>query len=190
METTSATLLGRVRDVRDGDAWREFFALYFPLIRKYARARGLHADDAEEVAQECMKLLAQHMRRFRYSPNRGRFRGYLRTLVQHQIASLWRRKRPRQARAGDFEAWAAAPAPDAPWERLWLREHLVYCVARLELRCADHTVQAFRLYVLQDWPVERVCETLGLSANQVYLAKTRMIRRLREEVTQLVGDVL
>ena len=63
-------------------------------------------------------------------------------------------------------------------------------MARLELRCADHTVQAFRLYVLQDWPVERVCETLGLSANQVYLAKTRMIRRLREEVTQLVGDVL
>ncbi|MFH0983185.1 MAG: sigma-70 family RNA polymerase sigma factor [Planctomycetota bacterium] len=188
MDTTSGTLLNRVKDFRDATAWRDFFALYFPLLRKYARMRGLRAADAEEVAQECMHTLARHLRSFEYTRSRGRFRGFLRTLVENKIVDLHRR-RPQPFRFGKLERVAAPAADDEVWDRVWLREHLTYCIERLESRCSDHTVQAFKLYALQDWPVEKVCRALGLTANQVYLAKTRMIRRLRQDMARLIGNV-
>jgi len=187
---TSVTLLERVRDVGDAEAWRTFFGLYFPMVTKYARIRGLRASEAEEVAQECMKTLAGHMRSFQYSRGRGRFREYLRKMVNHQVANMHRRKRPRQAQTGELENLASPDASRAAWDRAWLREHLAFCIKKLDSRCSDHTVRAFQLYALQEWPVEKVCETLGINANQVYLAKTRMIRRLRKEIVQLIGDVL
>jgi RNA polymerase sigma factor (sigma-70 family) len=190
MESTSATLLERVKDAGDADAWHRFFRLYYPLLAKYARMRGLRAPDAEEVAQECMNTLAGRMRNFRYRRGHGRFKEYLRTMVDHRIINLRRRKRPRQARTGELEglAWGQASGPG--WHRLWLREHLACCLETLESRASDDTVEAFRLYALQSWPVEKVCETLGMTANQVYLAKSRMIRRLRNEITRRIGDVL
>ncbi|MCK4340659.1 MAG: sigma-70 family RNA polymerase sigma factor [Phycisphaerae bacterium] len=162
MDTTSTTLLERVRD----------------------------AAEAEEVAQECMESLARHLRSFQYSRSRGRFRSFLRRMANNQIANRQRRKRLLQARSGELEGLAAPESTEQAWDRVWLREHLAYCLKNLASRCSDHTIQAFRLYALEDWPVEKVCRKLDLSANQVYLAKTRMIRRLRKEITQFVGDVL
>ena len=189
--TTSITLLNRVRDPSDAEAWQDFFQLYFPLIVKYVRWHGLNRHDAEETAQQCMSALARQMRDFHYSPAKGRFRGFLRKMVQQRIVDWKRRKRTRQARTGELEALAAPEetADDGTWERLWMREHLLYCVRRLESRYSQQTVEAFRLYALQDWPVARVCRVLGMTANQVYVAKTRMIRRLREDLVRLVGDV-
>ena len=189
MDRTSGTLLDRVKDAGDGDAWREFFALYFPLLTKYARLRGLNAADAEEVAQNCMETLATHMRGFEYVPARGRFRGYLRRIVNNHITDRLRRRRMHQARTGELEALAGPDGSADAWDQLWLREHLAFCLERLESRCADGTVQAFKLYVLQELPVEEVCARLGLTSNQVYQAKTRMIRRLRAAVGQTVGKV-
>ena len=190
MTSTSVTLLERVRNPRDGRAWREFFRLYFPVLKKYARRRGLAASEADDIAQDCMESLAEHMPGFCYSPGRGRFKSYLRTMVDNRIANRRRRKHMRQARTGELEALPAGEAARQAWDEVWLREHLAYSIARLESRCSNDTVNAFRLYALQDWPVEKVCAALGLSANQVYLAKSRMIRRLRQELAALVGDVL
>ncbi|MFH1748320.1 MAG: sigma-70 family RNA polymerase sigma factor [Planctomycetota bacterium] len=190
METTSETLLERVKDPRDEDAWRAFYGLYQPMLVKYARMQGLRGPEAEDVAQDCMASLARHMRRFRYSRGRGRFREYLRKAANNRIASLRRRRQPRPARADELDALPARTTAEAEWEQLWLREHLSYCLKQVASRHSDGTVRAFRLYALQGWPVQRVCMALSMSANQVYLAKTRMICRLREEVTRMVGDVL
>jgi len=190
MESTSATLLERVRDPRDAAAWRQFFGLYSPLLKNYARRYGLGASDAEEVAQECMKRLAERMGDFRYSRDRGRFKNFLRKMVNNLVANHRRRKRPRQARTGELERLASSEMSRDAWEQVWLQEHLAYCLKAMESRYSTATVHAFRLYALQNWPVERVCERVGISANQVYLAKSRMIRRLRIEVTRFVGDVL
>jgi RNA polymerase sigma factor (sigma-70 family) len=189
MDTTSATLLQRVKTAADADAWREFYRLYFPLLTKYGRLRGLRQDAAEEVAQECMESLARRMRRFEYARGRGRFRSYLRKMVENRILSQRRRRPVLQARTGQLERVAARSRPDEDWDRLWLREHLAYCLGRVESRCAADTVQAFRLYALEERPVDEVCRELGLSANQVYVAKARMIRRLRRVVAEMIGDV-
>ena len=188
METTSATLLERVRDAEDAPAWREFFELYFPLLKRYARRRGLAEADAEEVAQDCMQTLARRMHSLEYDPARGHFRGYLRTMVERRIIDQHRRRAACQARTGELDRMPAAEESQALWERLWLREHLRYCLSRLETRYSRQTVAAFELYVLREWPVERVCAELGLSANQVYLAKTRIGRKLRLALGDLVGE--
>lgn len=190
METTSETLLARVRDPQDEAAWRAFYALYQPMLVKYARMQGLRGGEAEDVAQDCMASLARHMRRFRYSRDKGRFRQYLRRAANNRIASLRRRWQPRSARADELDALPARTTAEAEWEQLWLREHLSYCLKRVASRHSDSTTRAFRLYALQGWPVQKVCKALGMSAKQVYLAKTRMICRLREEITRMVGDVL
>ena len=189
--STSVTLLNRVRDPSDAEAWQEFFQLYFPLVVKYVRWHGLNRLDAEEIAQQCMAALARQMRDFDYSPAKGRFRGFLRTMVRQRMIDRQRRKRIRQARTGELEAVAAPEETndDGAWDRLWMREHLLYCIHRLESRYSPQTVEAFRLYALQDWPVARVCRVLGMTANQVYVSKTPMIRRLREDLARLVGNV-
>lgn len=190
MDNTSATLLERVRNPKDEHAWRTFFELYHPLIARYARMRGLTGPDAEDVAQDCMASLARSMKRFEYAPRSGSFRAYLRKTVNNRVVEMYRRRHPRSARTGELETLASREPSRADWDQVWLREHLAYCVKRVAARYSDKTVRAFQLYALEDWPVDKVCRELGINANQVYLAKTRMVRRLRKEIAQLVGDVL
>jgi RNA polymerase sigma-70 factor (ECF subfamily) len=188
-DRTNASLLRRVRDPDDRASWREFYGLYAPLLARYARQRGLTQADAEDVAQECMQALAKAMPGFDYRPSRGRFKGYLRTLANNKIVNLVRRKRPRLAQSGELVALVDSDAQSAEaWESTWTREHLAFCLKRVETRFAPETVAAFKHHVLDEWPVEKVSAALNLSANQVYLAKSRVTRRLRQEMTRLVGE--
>jgi len=192
MDTTRPSLLIRVKRPDDGSAWNEFYRLYAPLLARFGRSRGLSADDAEDVAQECMNVLARKMRDFDYSRDRGSFKNYLFTQVCNQITDRLRRKRPRLAESGELKRAQAKEDPEAvrQWERQWLQEHLAYCLEKLEREFSPNTIAAFKLYVLEEWPVEKVCDSLGINANQVYLSKSRVTRRLRAELSQLVGDVL
>jgi len=192
MDTTRPSLLVRVKQPNDGNAWREFFDLYVPLLARFARSRGLKAEEAEDVAQECMNVLARTMPNFDYSRDKGSFKNYLFTQVSHQIADRLRRKRPRQAESGELRRLPAPEDDDAAkqWEHHWLKEHLAYCLKNIEGEFAPTTMTAFKLYVLEEWAVEKVCAVLNISSNQVYLAKSRVTRRLRGELTELVGEIL
>ena len=192
MDTTRPSLLKRVKRPNDGSAWREFYKLYAPLLARFGRARGLGAEEAEDVAQECMNALARKMPTFDYCRDKGSFKNYLFTQVCNQITDRLRRKRPRQAESGELRHLPAPEDKEAvrAWEHHWLQEHLAYCLKNIESDFSPTTVAAFKLYVLEEWPVEKVCDTLSISANQVYLAKSRVTRRLRSELTELVGDVL
>jgi len=192
MDTTRPSLLVRVKRTDDKTAWREFYNLYAPLLSRFGRSRGLGAEEAEDVAQECMNILSRKMKDFDYSRGRGSFKNYLFTQVCHLIADRLRHKRPRPAESAELRR-AKAPNDDElakQWELHWVQEHLAYCLRNIESEFSPTTITAFKLYVLEDWPVEKVCETLSISTNQVYLAKSRVTRRLRSELTELVGEVL
>lgn len=192
MDTTRPSLLVRVKQPRDRSAWREFYRLYAPLLSRFARVRGMGIEEAEDIAQECMNVLARKMRTFDYSRGKGSFKNYLFTQVSHQISDRFRRKRPRQAESGELRRLAAPQEDDAveQWDRHWLAEHLAYCLKNIESEFSPTTITAFKLYVLKEWPVGKVCQTLNINANQVYLAKSRVTRRLRSELTDLVGEIL
>lgn len=188
-DTTHGSLLLRVRDPRDEEGWRTFYDIYSPLILRYAQARGLRPADAEEILQECMTALARGMRDFDYSPAKGRFKSWLRSMVNHQVINFLRRRRDRQA--GE-EQLAVLPDTDpsvsAVWDRTWRVQRLTYCLEQVRAEVAPKTYDAFCRYVLDEWPVTRVAEELGVSANDVYLAKSRITKRLKDKMFELLGS--
>src|SRR5260221_12766548 len=83
---TRRTLLFRIRDWQDGESWEEFHRLYRRLIHGRACRAGLAHADAEDVAQDVLKRVAETIRDFEYDPKRGSFPGGLMQLTQMRIA--------------------------------------------------------------------------------------------------------
>ena len=95
---TRPSLLVRVRDASDDEAWRRFVGVYGRLILAECRRRGLKWDDAEDVAQLVLTRVFRSLRSFDYRPDRGRFRDWLGTVVRNEVRRFQKRQQPR---AGD-----------------------------------------------------------------------------------------
>jgi len=187
--TTRASLLQRLKDPQDAASWKEFFHLYSPLLASYARARGLSADLAEEIVQQCMVTLAEHLKTFEYSKDKGGFKSWLRTMANRKVIDLLKKRHvPAVDLAALEQVQSREPAADEVWEAEWRKHHLMYCLKLVKQEVAPNTYQAFDCYVLKEWPVERVAQTLGVSANKVYVAKTRIEKKLRRKMLELIGD--
>src|SRR4051795_4998932 len=113
--TTSRSLLEAIRDTANDRAWREFLALYEPMILAWCRRSGLGRSDAEEVCAEVLGKLVLVMRGFPYDPHR-KFRGWLKTVVTHAVADFWRhrRRRPTTVSLDDPSAEAALECSALP----------------------------------------------------------------------------
>src|SRR5262245_44373845 len=99
---TRASLLVRLRDPRDGDAWRLFADTYVPLVYGHLRRHGLQEADAADVAQEVLTQVARSIGGFDYQPERGRFRGWLGAVVRSKLARFFKQQgRAAHAAGGD-----------------------------------------------------------------------------------------
>src|SRR5262245_8104677 len=122
---TRASLLVRLRDPRDNDAWRQFIDLYAPLVYGYLRKQGLQDADAADLTQDVLQAVAAGVGRLEYDPDKGAFRNWLFTLVRRKLSN-WRRAEKSRPRASeDADALCLleqSPAPDplsAAWEAEW-----------------------------------------------------------------------
>ncbi len=179
LTATQSSLLRRVRDLNDTEGWSKFDRLYRPMLIDYARARGLPPDGAEEIAQQCLAAIVPGIQRFE---RRHSFRGWLRGMVNHKVAD-WLRQHRRQRRADTAflaNACDPAPSPTEVWARQWNEAHLRHLLGELRTNFARHNFQAFCLYVLDERPVDEISERLAMTPNQIYVAKARIIRNLRE----------
>jgi RNA polymerase sigma-70 factor (ECF subfamily) len=185
MNTTSASLLDRLRQPEQTAAWERFVELYTPLLYDWARRMGLQETDAADLVQEVFALLLQKLPGFTYDRH-GSFRGWLRKVTLNKWRELQRR-RPLPAIDGAALAAQADPGTaDTFWEAEY-RQHLVGRV--LELIRAEFqpaTWQAFWECVVAGRPAADVARQHGLSLNAVYLAKSRVLRRLRRELDGLM----
>ena len=97
---TRLSLLIRLRDHQDRQAWTQFVEVYAPLLYGYVRKRGLQDADAADLTQVCLRQVAAHMGSLEYDPGRGRFRGWLFTIVRNKLrdfrAHLNRRTEPQR----------------------------------------------------------------------------------------------
>ncbi len=188
MTATRSSLLQRICDPRDERSWSEFDGIYRPLVTRYAHQRGLDAEAAEDVAQQCLAAVSAKIGQFE---KRRSFRAWLRGMVDHKVADHINKRR-RQSHAGEDrlrDATAPAPPPHEVWEREWNQSLLQLLVANLRTNFAEHTLQAFELYVLQGMSVPEIHQLLGLSPNQVYIAKSRVTRHIREQCGELVESL-
>jgi len=183
--STHASLLQRLSEGEDDEAWSEFAERYGPLIRDYARRRGLQASDCDDLLQDVLLSLTKALPGFRYDPGRGRLRSYLKTVT---IRSL-NRKFGQERRPAHLEEVVEPAVPeDDPWEEAWRRHHLRRALARLSREFPERTRTAFRWVVLEGRPASEVAQTLGMSLDAVYQSKSRVLRRVSELVAEQVRE--
>jgi RNA polymerase sigma-70 factor (ECF subfamily) len=185
---TRPSLLLRVRDPKDAEAWRTFTDVYGPLIYRYCKGHDLQDADAADVAQEVLAQVAQSVRAFAYQPERGRFRDWLGTVTRHKIARFFRaRGRTVGQPAGDLDALPATEA-DAAWTDAFNAHLLSVGLERVRPGLEPATWQAFEGVWLADRPPAEVSAELKMSVAAVYLAKSRVLKRLRQIILELAED--
>ncbi len=189
MDTTRPSLLIRIRDHADQVAWSEFDAIYRPMLRRFGLARGLAQTEADEIAQVCMASISKYIGGFEYNPQKGRFKAWLRTMVNNRFKNLLRDRRDKQAESQDFKnAQEPGESPDELFDRLWRQEHLKHCLRLIRSEVEESTFKAFVAYVMEDRPVDHVCSEFGMKPNQVHAIKSRITKRLRERMFEVMGE--
>lgn len=187
VSTTHASLLLRLGPGGDSAAWQEFFDRYVDLLRGFARRRGLQSSDADDVVQDVMLAIKKQIGEFRYDPGRGRFRGFLKTLA---LRAIWPRLYPPNAAdpstaLPDLERDSAF---DSEWEEEWRQYHLKTAMQRVRHEFNASDVRAFELYAGEGRDAESTGRSLGLSIDQVYQAKSRIVRRLKQLIAEQVAE--
>ena len=189
--TTHATLLARLTDGKESAAWDEFCLRYGDLIRGFARRQGLNPEDGEDIVQDVMVKLVQAMPGFTYDPARGKFRSYLKTVVLRAIFQRFSKKRGLRT-VEDIESAADAATHDGDveqrWETEWRRYHLRQAMRVIEPEFSPKDLAAFQAYAVDGKDAQVAAEALGITANQVYQAKSRILKRLGEVIEQQVTD--
>lgn len=187
MNTTQISLLERLRQRRDEGAWERFVQLYTPLLCCWVRRLGIEGPDAADLVQDIFTLLVQKLPEFSYDPSK-RFRGWLWRVT----LNCCRKRNSRQQApvlAGEPEMVSQATAPDVA-EEVADQEYRQYLTRRaMELMQADFqpaTWKAFWECVVNQRPTADVARELGMTENAVYLAKARVLSRLREELKGLL----
>jgi RNA polymerase sigma factor (sigma-70 family) len=197
---TRPTLLFRLRDWQDEASWGEFYRLYHHFIYSCARRAGLAHADAEEVAQDVFKRVAETIHEFESDPARGSFRGWLLNLTRWRIADKYRARKPHEnqppsssaphdGRTGTIERLPAGDDDGAVWEQEWQKSLLDTALDRLARRVPAKQFQIFDLYRRQDWSVLRVARELGVNPATVYVVSHRLTKQLKTEVARLSAQV-
>ncbi len=185
MDTTSISLLQRLRTTTEQAAWERFVQLYTPLLCQWARRLGLSGADEADLVQDVFALLLQKLPKFQYE-SQGRFRGWLWTVTLNK----WREQRRRHLPTLQADSQACDPAGPDPVVAFSEAEYQKYLVQRaLELMKDEFqpaTWQAFWDCVVEEQSAAEVGRRLGISENAVYLAKGRVLRRLRQELEGLL----
>jgi RNA polymerase sigma-70 factor (ECF subfamily) len=185
---TRASLLLRLRDPRDGAAWGEFIDLYAPLVYGFLRKQGLQDADAADLCQDVLSAVAGAVGRLEYDPAKGAFRNWLFTVVRRKLANWRKRQRSRPQSANDtathqlLEQHAAPQVGEEEWDREWEERLFAWACEQVRRAVSDVTWQAFARTALHGQPGKRVAADLGLSVAAVYLARSRVLARLKELV--------
>jgi RNA polymerase sigma-70 factor, ECF subfamily len=192
MNPTSLSLLDRLKVARpDASDWKRLHGIYLPLIQRWlGRVPGL-GDESADLAQEVLIVVFREVPRFARQ-REGSFRAWLRRVTVNRIRN-YRRKRHRRPAVGldpadSFLERLSDPNDDLACE--WDRDHDKHVVQELlaivQPDFNPTTWEAFQRFGVDGVPAGRVAEELGLSDNAVILAKSRVLKRLREEA----GDLL
>jgi RNA polymerase sigma-70 factor (ECF subfamily) len=193
VDETSLTLLDGLRSRPTAAAWERLVAIYLPLIQGWLRRQGVAGPDVDDLSQEVLAVLVRELTNFRHDGRPGAFRRWLRLITVHRLRDFWRARRSRpRAGGGEFDSRLdQLEDPTSDLSRLWDREHDQHVarglLAWLEPRFEPSTGAAFRQVVLDGVKPAVAAEELGLSVNAVLLAKSRILRRLREEMRGFTG---
>jgi len=190
-QPTSVTLLQRVR-LRDPEAWRRLLHLYVPLVDYWSRQWGVHGADADDVQQEVFQAVAAGLDKFERGRDGGTFRGWLRGITRHKLLDHYRRCEQRPEAQGGTDAYRqlqqvpepSDELPEEPAEQVQGLFQRALELVRGEFE--TNTWTAFWRSAVEGQSPEVIAADLGVTPAAIRKAKSRVLRRLKEEV----GDAL
>lgn len=189
VDKTRASLIGRLRDPSDAIAWREFFDRYWRPMFAFAKRRGCSDQTAEEVLQEALVAVYETRDTFIYDPQKGKFRNWLFTIVRQKLALIRRRSDPiaeQDTMPADVEASCDAQM-ESDFERLFELGLLAAALEAVRRKVEPATYQAFELTELHGIDGNEAANVTGLKRNAVYLARKRVMQRLKESLSDYRG---
>jgi RNA polymerase sigma factor (sigma-70 family) len=181
---TRQSLLVRLQDSADAAAWRTFIDVYAPAVFAFARRNGLQPADAADVTQDVCRSVAQALRSAAYDPDRGRFRGWLFAIVRNQL-KMFRRAQARHPRGAELPADVPDATSAETWDLECRRRLFAWACDRVKPTVAPATWQAFWRTAVDGTLGEKVAAETGLTPAAVYLAKSRVLAKLRDAVAEV-----
>lgn len=187
MESTSTSLLVRLRQSDDREAWDRFVTLYGPLIFRWARRTGLRDDDATDLVQDVMAVLVKKLPQFQYDKTKS-FRAWLKTVTMNRWRDLQRRRSVPMAPATDSEI-ARIPDPLANdfWEREFRQQVVARALVLMQQDFESATWEACKRYVFSEESPDDLAAEYGISVWTIYSAKSRLVKKLRDELGGMLG---
>ncbi len=189
---TRRSLLLRLRDPQDHQAWGEFLAIYEPLVYRLAVRKGFQDADARELIQEVLLAVAGAIDRWDPDPKRGSFRGWLFRIARNLMINFLAKSRNRPLTTGDTdfnrllnEQPADAVDESRYFDQEYRRQAFHWAAGRIRNEFQGHTWQAFWQTCVEGQAVRSVAENLEISVGSVYVSRSRVMARLRKEIEQI-----
>lgn len=187
---TSKTLIDKLKD---GDlvSWDEFYERYHGIIVYVGHSKGLTDDECDDLVQEVMVRFFKRAKTFSFDPGIAKFRTYFSRIVSGKIVDIMRK---RMNTVADISQQAEGclgiqESPDVEIDRCILAQWRILILKQakeiLKSKVDTKTYEAFELYAEQQRDINKVCEVLDMSANQVYVAKNRCIKALNKILQEL-----
>jgi RNA polymerase sigma-70 factor (ECF subfamily) len=192
--TTRLSLLLRLRDLHDQQAWTEFTEIYTPLVHRLARQRGLQDADAEDLTQEVFQAIACALERQAFDPTRGSFRGWLFTVARNLAVNYLIRQSRQPRGTGDTDMHnvleaveAATPADSALFDGEYQRQLLQWAMDQVKGEFSDLAWNVFWRVGVEGQSAQQAARATGTTVGTVYHYKSRIMARLRQKITQVEG---
>ena len=189
---TRASLLIRLRDRRNSQAWSEFVDIYEPLIYRLARRRGLQDADARDLTQQVLMAVAAKVENWDPSRSRGSFRAWVSQVARNLIVNMLVHRRRHPPGTGDsniqelLNQKPAATAEDtAVFDSEYRRRIFHYAAEQVRKEFRATTWNAFWDSCVQGQEIKQVAQRLGMTVGAVYIARSRVLARLRQRIEQI-----
>ena len=191
---TRVSLLLRIQDPADHKAWNEFIGLYASIVYAFARKRGLQDSDAADLMQEVFRSIAKAIGGWTYDSNKGKFRSWLYAITRNKVFNFLDAQRRQPRGSGDsnihrrLDEQSDGTDEREEWDREYERKTFAWAAEQIEGEFHKNTWRAFWMTAVEDKSVKEVGDKLGMSAGAIYVAKSRVIARLREKIAEVRED--
>lgn len=192
---TRPSLILRLRDNCDAEAWQEFTAIYQPLVYRLARMKGLQDADAQELVQDVMVAVSGAVENWVPDADRGRFRHWLFRIARNLLVNYLTRRRFRPLGTGDSRIAAMleqqcdrSSEESTVFDIEFRREVFRWAAEQVRGQVTEKTWNAFWRSTVDDRPVSAVARDLEMTVGSVYIARSRVMARLRETVQRFNGE--